>query len=346
MLKTIPHSGIDQTVIYNLNKGLRLFTSGRESILFPLSIVFCLTMGVIWHNKNFKMRVANYALGASIVIFCVTPFGVLNGTSMQLRLAPATIPLDIIIAVATFLRLIGPAGEENKAYRLNEPNFWTYRRGTILAGVLLGLCSVAMMAISLMGALATNTSRAWNLRGLITIGFLAASLYIYNSIKAVKAYKLHFSRSHFAVISFFIVILTLVIQIIFYEPFGDLPGYNENTAVYRWVYQNIQGKTIYLLGLRPYGLYGKELSNRVMYGGNSHNNKLENCLTLIKQNKVDYLIIGRDYAQHEGWYDYQPFPRDLAKIMAMPNFFKLVWSDNRAVIFSIDPHYTARKEGN
>ena len=37
---------------------------------------------------------------------------------MQLRLAPATIPLVIIMAIATFLRLIVKTGEENKAYQL------------------------------------------------------------------------------------------------------------------------------------------------------------------------------------------------------------------------------------
>jgi hypothetical protein len=51
-------------------------------------------------------------------------------------------------------------------------------------------------------------------------------------------------------------------------------------------------------------------------------------------------------AQHEGWYDYQPFPGDLAKLMAMPKVFKVVWSDHRIVIFSIDPHFTAKKEGD
>jgi len=258
---------------------------------------------------------------------------------MQLRLAPATIPLVIIIAIATFLRLIAKVGEENKAYQLKEPNSWTYRRGTILAWVSLALGSAAMLAISLMAGLETKPRLAWNLRGLIIIGFLAASLYIYNSVKAIKDYQLSVSRSFLPVISFFLVFITLVIQVIFYEPPGDLPGYNENTSVYRWVYQNIRGKNLYLLGLRPYGLYGKEFSNRVIYGGKSHNTNLEDWLSLIKQNKADYLVIGRDYAQHEGWYDFKPFPSDLSKIMAMPDIFKLVWSDNLAMIFSIEPSF-------
>ena len=265
---------------------------------------------------------------------------------MQLRLSPATIPLVIIIAVATFLRLIVKTAQENKTHQLNELNSWTNRRVTIWACVSLGLCSVVMMAISLMGGLATKTLWAWNLRGLILIGFLAASVYLYNSVKTAKDYKLSFSRSHFALVSFIIVLLTLVIQIISYEPLGDLPGYNENTSVYRWVYQNIRGKSLYLLGLRPYGLYGKELSNRVIYGGNSYNARLEDCLSLIKQNKADYLVIGRDFAQHEGRYEFMPFPSDLAKIMAMPNIFKLVWSDNRAMIFNMDLDYATGKNGN
>ena len=197
------------------------------------------------------MRVVNYTLAASIIIFCLTPFSAFNRTDMQLRLAPATIPLVIIIAIATFLRLIVKVGEENKAYQLKEPNSWTYRRGTILAWVLLGLGSVAMLAISLMGGLETKPRWAWNLRGLIIIGFLAASLYTYNSVKAIKDYKLSISRSFLSVISFFMVFITLVIQIIFYEPPGDLPGYNENTSVYRWVYQNIRWKNSLPRGLAP-----------------------------------------------------------------------------------------------
>jgi hypothetical protein len=339
MLGTIPLEGVEQTVVYNLKKGLHLFLNGRENILFSLSIVFCIIMGVIWHNKDSRMRVANYTLAVSMVIFCLTPFSALNRTDMQLRLAPATIPLVIIIAIATFLRLILKVGEQNKAYQLNEPNSWTYRRGIILACVSLGLCSVAMMAISLMGGLETKPRWAWNLRGLIIIGFLAVSLCIYNSVKALKDFKLSISRNLLAVISLFIVVITLVIQIISYEPPGDLLGYNENTSVYRWVYQNIRGKSICLLGLRPYGLYGKEFSNKVKYGGISHGTNLEDWLSLIKQEKIDYLVIGRDYAQHKGWYDFKPFPSDLAKILAMPHIFKIVWSDNHAMIFSIEPSF-------
>jgi hypothetical protein len=340
LLGTIPPSGIKQSIVFNLNQGLSLFLTGRENILFSLSMVFCLIMGVIWHNKDFRMRVANYTLAASIVIFWLTPYSAWNG-DMQLRLAPATIPLVIIIAVATFLRLVVKTGQENKAYQLNESNSWTYRRGTILACVPLALGASAMVAISMTGALATKPRWAWNLRGLIIIGCLAASLYIYNSVKALKDYKLSMSRSLLSGFSFFMVFMTLVIQIISYKPPGDLPGYNENTSVYRWVYQNIRGKTICLFGLRPYGLYGQEFCNRVIYGGDSHAKKLEDLLSLMKQEKVDYLVIGRDYAQHAGWYDYWPFPKDLTKIMAMPNIFKLVWSDNRAMIFRVEPSFYA-----
>ena len=323
---------------FQSDKGLEFISNGRENKLFSLSIVFCLIMGVVWHNKDIRMRVTNYTLAASIVIFCLTPYSAWHG-DMQLRLAPATIPLVIIIAVATFLRLIVKTGEKDKSYQLNEPDSWAYRRGTILACVSLGLGSVAMVAISLMGGLEAKPRWAWNLRGLIIIAFLAASLSIYNSIKALKDYKLSMSRSLLSVIPFFIVIITIVVQIISYKPPGDLPGYNENTSVYRWVYKNIQGKTICLFGLRPYGLYGKELSNKVIYGGDLYGTNLEDWLSLIKQDKANYLVIGRDYAQHDGWYDYKPFPLDIAKIMTMPNIFKLVWSDDRAMIFSIEPSF-------
>jgi hypothetical protein len=103
MLGTIHPSGVYDSIVFNLNKGLGLFITGRENILFSLSMVFCLIMGVSWHKKDFRMRVVNYTLAASIVIFWLTPFSAWNG-DMQLRLAPATIPLVIIMGLATFLR--------------------------------------------------------------------------------------------------------------------------------------------------------------------------------------------------------------------------------------------------
>jgi len=90
------------------------------------------------------------------------------------------------------------------------------------------------------------------------------------------------------------------------------------------------------MGLRPYGLYGKDLSNKVIYDGYSSDMKIEYLLSIIKQDKPDYLVIGRDFAQHQGWYDFNPFPDDIAKILAMPNAFKLEWSDSHAMIFKIE----------
>jgi hypothetical protein len=338
MLGNIPPSGVYDSVVFSLNRGLNLFITGRENILFSLSIGFCLFMAVIWHNKDIRMRVANYTLAASIVIFCLTPFSAWHG-SMELRRGPAIIPLVIIIAIATFLRLIIKTGGGKNAPQSTELNYWTYRRGIIFACASLGLGLGTMMAIALMGGLENKVRWAWNLQGLTLIGFLAASIYIYNSVKALTDYKLRISRSLLAMISFILVVIMLVIQIIFYQPPGDLPGYNQNTSVYRWVYQNIRGKSICLLGLRPYGLYGKDFSNRVIYGGNSSGTNLENWLSFVREAKSDYLVIGRDYDQHEESYDFRPFPNDLAKILAMSHIFKLVWSDNRAVIFSIEPSF-------
>lgn len=339
MLGKIPPSGMDQTIIYNSYKGLKLFLTGRENLLFSLSVVFCLIMWVVWRNKDLRMKMANYTLAASIVIFCLTPFSAFNKTAIQLRLAPATIPLVIIIAIATFLHLIVKVSGENNAYQMNKSNYCSYRRGTILACVSFGLSAVAMVAISLIGGLEAKPRWAWNLRGLIIIGFSAASLYIYNAVKAIKDYKLSISRNLLYMTAFFIVAITLVIQIIAYKPPGDLVGYNEQTAAYRWIYNNIQSKTIYAMGLRPYGLYGKDLSNKVIYDGYSGDMKFEYLLSMIKQEKPGYLVIGRDFVQHQGWYDFSPFPDDIAKILAMPNVFKLEWSDSHAMVFKIEPSF-------
>jgi hypothetical protein len=339
MLGTIPPTGVGQTVVYNLKKGLPLFLNGRENILFSLSIVFCLIMGVIWHKKDFRIRVANYTLAASIVIFCLTPYSVFNKTDIQLRLAPAIIPLCIIISLATFLHLMVPAGGGHQAYRVKTANSGTYRRAIIWAGIAIGLFSLAIVAVSFFGGLATKPRWAWNLRGLIIIGFLTASLSIYNAVKALKEYQLSISRSLLYMTAFFIVVITLVIQIIAYKPPGDLVGYNEQTSAYRWIYKNIRSKTIYALGLRPYGLYGKDLANKVIYDGYSSDMKFEYLLSMIKQEKPGYLVIGRDFAQHPGWYDFSPFPGDVAKILAMPNVFKLEWSDSHAMIFKIEPSF-------
>jgi hypothetical protein len=339
MLGKIPPDGMNQSIIYNSYKGLNFFLNGRENLLFSVSVVFCLIMWVVWHKRDFRMKMANYTLAASIVIFCLTPFSAFNKTAIQLRLSPATIPLVIIITLATFLHLIVKVGRENNAYQMNKSMFCSYRRGIILAWVLFGLSAVFMVAISLIGGLEAKPRWAWNLRGLIIIGFSAASLYIYNSVKAIKDYKLSISRSLLYVTAFFIVVITLVIQIIVYKPPGDLIGYNEQTSAYRWIYENIRAKTIYDLGLRPYGLYGKDLGNRVIYDGYSSDLKLEHLLANIKQEKPDYLVIGRDFAQHEGWYDYSPFPSNVGKILAMTNIFKLEWSDNHAMIFKIEPSF-------
>lgn len=336
MLGGIP-SDFSETIVYNSYKGLTLFINGRENVLFSLSVVFCLIMMVVWHNKDFRMRMANYTLAASIVILCFTPFSALNGHGIQLRLAPATIPLVIIISLATFLNTIVMAGGEYSSCHLNEENPQTYRRKTILGFTLIVFGSVAMIAVSLIGGLKSKPLWAWNLRGLIIIVFLAASLYTYNSVKAIKDYTFDISRSFLYVIAFFIIIIVLGFQLLSYKQPDDLAGYNQNTAVYRYVYHNIQGKTLYVLGLRPYGLYGQEFSNKVVYGGMSYVTKIDNWLSLTKQEKADYLIIGRDYDQHAGWFNHKPFPGDVAKILAMPNVFKLDWSDSHAMIFKIEP---------
>jgi hypothetical protein len=91
--------------------------------------------------------------------------------------------------------------------------------------------------------------------------------------------------------------------------------------------------------LRPYGLYGKRFTNKVIYGGYSSGTKLRYWLFLVKKEKANYLVIGRDYDQHTGWYDFKPFPRDIGKILSMPHAFKLVFSDNHAMIFRVEPSF-------
>jgi hypothetical protein len=71
----------------------------------------------------------------------------------------------------------------------------------------------------------------------------------------------------------------------------------------------------------------------------SNRSKLDHWLSVIQQEKADYLIIGRDFTQHEGWYDYKPFPGHVAKILAMPNVFKLEWSDSHAMVFKIESSF-------
>jgi hypothetical protein len=340
MLGNFPPSGVKQSIIANLNQAPALFLTGRENRLFTLSMVFCVLMGVIWRRKDYLMRVANYTLAASIVIFWLTPYSAWNG-DMQLRLAPATIPLVIILAVATFLLLIVKVRAAGPARPRPAANFWSYGRVTLLAVVLLVLGAAALAGISFLGVLAAKPRWAWNFRGLIVIGCLAAAVYLYNAVPARRDYQFNLSRGLVSAGAYLVVFVALALQMATFKPPGDLPGYNENTAVYRWVYQHLHGRTIGLFGLRPYGLYGRELSNRVIYGGDSHGTNLKDWLGLLRKQKVDYLVLGRDYAQHEGWYDYRPFPADLAKIKASPRLFKPVWSDQRAVIFKVEPGFYA-----
>jgi hypothetical protein len=338
MLGTIPPSGLDRSIIFNINKGVSLFLTGRENIIFSSSIVYCIIMGVIWKNKDAKMKVANYTLAGSIVIFFLTPFSNLNGY-MQLRLSPATIPLVIIIAIATFLHLIVRGSEEIKVDQFGKPIPWAYRRGALLAGFSFGFTSLVMVAIPFWEPMKDKSRWVWTLDALIMVCMLAVFIYIYNSVKAQKNLQLIISKSLIYAIIFIVVVFSIFFQEIHYKSSGDLPGYNEGTSVYRWVYQNIRGKTICLFGLRPYGLYGKGLTNKVIYGGYSFDTKLRYWLFLVKKEKANYLVIGRDYDQHKGWYDFKPFPRDIGKILSMPNAFKLVFSDNHAMIFRVEPSF-------
>ena len=98
------------------------------------------------------------------------------------------------------------------------------------------------------------------------------------------------------------------------------------SRVYMWVQENIVDQSIYTIGLRPYGLYNMPFSNRVIYGGDSDQWTYENALTIVQNDRPDFLALGRNPFNGQ-------FPIALREMLNHPEQFEVVYGDQLAVVF-------------
>ena len=127
----------------------------------------------------------------------------------------------------------------------------------------------------------------------------------------------------------------IAFQLISYQPPIGLPGFdnilfmgdNPASYVYQWSQKNLRNTTIYSMNLRPYGLYGFPFANQVVDGsitGTSYTESLES----IKRNNAKFLIISRNPFTGK-------FPQALSGFIDNPEKFKMIYSDQLAVIFKV-----------
>jgi hypothetical protein len=90
-------------------------------------------------------------------------------------------------------------------------------------------------------------------------------------------------------------------------PIG-MPGYEriknlEATNVYRWLQEQPDNQRIYSSGLRPWGLYGRDLNNRVFYDLHSHileQHGPERVLAVLQQFHPQLILISVDPHDYTG----------------------------------------------
>ena len=142
------------------------------------------------------------------------------------------------------------------------------------------------------------------------------------------------SKKTLAIAAGTLALLTFA-QVATYQSPEGLPGYDgilfpmgkTESNVYRWVQKNIQGSTIYSIGLRPYGLLGDRFSNRVIDRlGTSGWTWTEGELVVATQ-KPNFVALCVD-----------PFDRsipldELKKMAGDGSKFNLVYQDDLAIVF-------------
>ncbi|NJK35715.1 MAG: hypothetical protein HC919_12630 [Oscillatoriales cyanobacterium SM2_2_1] len=133
--------------------------------------------------------------------------------------------------------------------------------------------------------------------------------------------------------------LAVIVQLLTYRSPDGLPGFDhilfapgpKASQIYEWVQSlpSNQPKTLYGVGLRPFGLYGRSWQNRVIDGGSPRTWQLSQLAELRGRSQpVDYLLISLD-----------PFtgsvPPALLEILSRPQEFRPVYADDLAAAFQV-----------
>jgi hypothetical protein len=104
-------------------------------------------------------------------------------------------------------------------------------------------------------------------------------------------------------------------------------GNNPASYVYQWSQKNLTNTTIYSMNLRPYGLYGFPFTNQV-FDGSITRTSYTKSVESIKGNNSEFLIISRDPFTGQ-------FPQALSGFIDKTDKFKMIYSDQLAVIFKV-----------
>lgn len=116
-----------------------------------------------------------------------------------------------------------------------------------------------------------------------------------------------------------------------------------NTEAYQWIYDHIQGKSIYAINAPPVALYGKSLANTVYYATPGHHGyfgdqayQWSEVEALIDSYQIDYVVVSfayRVFIQSR----LLPSPAVDAQIELMRAHLDVVYEDDYVTIFATHP---------
>ena len=131
--------------------------------------------------------------------------------------------------------------------------------------------------------------------------------------------------------------MLILLQSTTYRPLVGLPGHEglvfpmgqQQSMVYRWVQDNIKNSVIYSIGLRPYGLFGDNLTNQVIDRLGSTGWTLTEGSPIIKNNRVEFVVLCVDP------FD-RTIPPGLKELMQQTTKFQLVYNDDLSAVFKVN----------
>ena len=134
-----------------------------------------------------------------------------------------------------------------------------------------------------------------------------------------------------------IATMLILLQSATYRPLVGLPGHEglifpmgqQQSKVYRWVQTNIKNSVIYSIGLRPYGLFGDNLTNQVIDRLGSTDWTLTEGSPIIKNNRVEFVVLCVDPFDRK-------VPPGLKELIQQPTRFKLVYNDDLSAVFKVN----------
>jgi hypothetical protein len=112
------------------------------------------------------------------------------------------------------------------------------------------------------------------------------------------------------------------------------------TPIYRWVYDHVRDARIYSINAPPLLLYGRDLSNRVLYATERHSGyygdqvyRWDEIARLIDAEQLDYIVVSFNYPELMQ-AALAPTPEVLAEIAQMRASLRTVFEDAHISVFA------------